>query len=132
MLKINSFHYGSRFIVYVRVVAARCGTLFQPMLVKDLPTSSSWPFLDVLLPKLHHYFVKLSSRLLQFTVYKFRSKKNKYGMFMSTNNKHVSGIGKGKWRMLEGGGRIFQVWIKQLIYNPTNVSLPINLQTPQT
>jgi hypothetical protein len=52
---------------------------------------------------------------------------------MWTNNKHVSGIGKGKWRMLEGGGRIFQVWIKiQLIYNPTNVALPINLQTPQT
>jgi hypothetical protein len=52
---------------------------------------------------------------------------------MSTNNKHVSGIGKGKWRMLEGGGRIFQVWIKnQLIYNPANVALPINLQTPLT
>jgi hypothetical protein len=50
---------------------------------------------------------------------------------MSTNNKHVFGIGKGKWRMLERG-RIFQVWIKnQLIYNPTNVALPVNLQTPQ-
>jgi hypothetical protein len=48
--------------------------------------------------------------------------------WLSTNNKHVSGIGKGKWRMLEGGGRIFKVWIKiQLIYNPTNVSLPIKL-----
>jgi hypothetical protein len=35
---------------------------------------------------------------MQFTVYKFRSNKNKDGMFMSTNNKHVSGIGKGKWR----------------------------------
>jgi hypothetical protein len=32
-----------------------------------------------------------------------------------------------------GGGRIFQVWIKnQLIYNPTNAALPINLQTTQT
>jgi hypothetical protein len=92
-----------------------------------------WPFLgaDVVLPKLHHILLNCH-RDLQFTVYKFRSNKNKYGMFMSTNNKHVSGIGKGKWRMLEGGGRIFQVWIKQLIYNPTNVSLPINLQTPQT
>jgi hypothetical protein len=34
---------------------------------------------------------------------------------------------------VEVGGRIFQVWIKiQLIYNLTNVALPINLQTPQT
>jgi hypothetical protein len=50
---------------------------------------------------------------------------------MSTNNKNVSGIGKGKWRMLVRGGRIFQIWIKiQLIYNPTYISLPINLQTP--
>jgi hypothetical protein len=49
-----------------------------------------------------------------------------------TNNKHVFGVGKVKWWILEGGGRIFQVWIKiPLIYNPTNVSLPINLQTPK-
>jgi hypothetical protein len=48
-----------------------------------------------------------------------------------TNNKRVFGIGKGKWRMLEGG--IFQVWIQNLlIYNPLNISLPINLQTAQT
>ncbi len=34
---------------------------------------------------------------------------------------------------VEVGGMIFQVWIKiHLIYNPTNVALPINLQTPQT
>ncbi len=42
-----------------------------------------------------------------------------------------SGLGKesgGCWR--EG---VIQVWIKnQLIYNPTNISLPINLHTPQT
>jgi hypothetical protein len=38
-----------------------------------------------------------------------------------TNNKHVFGVGKVKRWMLEGGGRIFQVWIKiSLIYNPTN------------
>jgi hypothetical protein len=94
----------------------------------------NWPFFGVLLPKLHHYFVKLSSWLcsLHFTVNKFRSNKNKYGMLMSTNNKNVSGIGKGKWRMLVRGGRIFQIWIKiQLIYNPTYISLPINLLTPQ-
>jgi hypothetical protein len=40
-----------------------------------------------------------------------------------------SGLGKesgGCWR--EG---VIQVWIKKLIYNPTNFSLPI-LQAPQT
>ncbi len=31
MLKINSFHFGYRFSVYVRVVAVRCGTLLQPI-----------------------------------------------------------------------------------------------------
>jgi hypothetical protein len=41
MVKINSFNFGYRFIVYVRVVAVRCGTLLQPMLVKHLSTSSS-------------------------------------------------------------------------------------------
>jgi hypothetical protein len=41
MLKINSFNFGYRFSVYVRVVAVRCDTLLQPMLVKDLSTSSS-------------------------------------------------------------------------------------------
>jgi hypothetical protein len=40
-----------------------------------------------------------------------------------------SGLGK------ESGGckGVIQVWINnQLIYNPTNISLPINLQTPLT
>jgi hypothetical protein len=41
MVKINSFHFGYRFIVYVRVVPVRCGTLLQPMLVKHLSTSNS-------------------------------------------------------------------------------------------
>jgi hypothetical protein len=41
MVKINSFHFGYRFIVYVRVVAVRCGTLLQPMLVIDLSASNS-------------------------------------------------------------------------------------------
>jgi hypothetical protein len=41
MWKINSFHFGYRFIVYVRVVAVRCGTLLQPMLVIDLSASNS-------------------------------------------------------------------------------------------
>jgi hypothetical protein len=135
MLKINSFNFGYRFSVYVRVVAVRCGTLLQPMLVKDLSTSSSIGRSLVLVSCYRSCIIILLNchRDLQFTVYKFRSNKNKYGMFMSTNNKHVSGIGKGKWRMLEGGGRIFQVWIKiQLNYNLTNVSLPINLQAPRT
>jgi hypothetical protein len=49
---------------------------------------------------------------------------------MSTNNKHVSGIGERKVEDVGGGGRIFKVWIKiQLNYNLTNVILPINLQT---
>jgi hypothetical protein len=48
------------------------------------------------------------------------------GCLCQTNNKHVFGIGKGKWRMLEGGG--IQVWIKnQLIFNPTNISSPHQL-----
>jgi hypothetical protein len=41
MLKINSFHFGYRFIVYVREVAVCCGTLLQPMLVIDLSASNS-------------------------------------------------------------------------------------------
>jgi hypothetical protein len=41
MVKINSFNFGYRFIVYVRVVAVRCGTLLQPMLVIDLSASNS-------------------------------------------------------------------------------------------
>jgi hypothetical protein len=57
--------------------------------------------------------------------------KTNMGCLCQTNNKHVFGIGKGKWRMLEGG--IFQVWIqKYLIHNPINISLPIDLQTPLT
>jgi hypothetical protein len=27
---------------------------------------------------------------------------------------------------------MFQIWIKTVNFNPTNISLPINLQTPQT
>jgi hypothetical protein len=41
-----------------------------------------------------------------------------------------TGLGKesgGCWR-----GDISSLDKKQLIYNPTNISLPINLQTPQT
>jgi hypothetical protein len=60
---------------------------------------------------------------MQFTVYKLRSNKNKYGMFMS-NNKHVFGVGKGKCRMLERGEDISNLDKKQLIYNPTYLSLP--------
>jgi hypothetical protein len=36
-------------------------------------------------------------------------------------------------RKVEDVGRgIFQVWIKTVNFNPTNISLRINLQTPQT
>jgi hypothetical protein len=50
MLKINSFHFGYRFIVYVRVVAVRCGTLLQPLLVIDLSASNSIGRAVVVLP----------------------------------------------------------------------------------
>jgi hypothetical protein len=59
MVKINSFNFGYRFIVYVRVVAVRCGTLLQPMLVTDLSASNSIGRGVVVLPKLHYYFIKL-------------------------------------------------------------------------
>jgi hypothetical protein len=32
-----------------------------------------------------------------------RNKKEIWGFLCQTSNKHVYGIGKGKWRMLEGG-----------------------------
>jgi hypothetical protein len=60
MLKINSFNFGYRFIVYDRVVAVRCGTLLQPMLVIDLSASNSIGRAGVVLPKLHYYFIKLA------------------------------------------------------------------------
>jgi hypothetical protein len=59
-----------------------------------------------------------------------RNKKEIWGCLCQTNNKHVFGIGKGKRRMWRGD--ISSLVKKQLIYNPTNISLPINLQTPQT
>jgi hypothetical protein len=52
------------------------------------------------------------------------------GCLCQINNKHVLGIGKGKWRMSEVENSSLDK--KQLIYNPTNISLPINLQTPET
>jgi hypothetical protein len=86
----------------------------------------NWSFLraGVVLPKLHHYFVELSS-WLQFTVYKLGSNKNKYVMYV----KQIimfSGLGK------ESGWRGSSLEKNQLIYNPTSIFLPINLQTPQT
>jgi hypothetical protein len=50
---------------------------------------------------------------------------------LSQKYKHVFGIGKGKWRMLEGE-EILSLDKKPLIYNPTIISLPIKLQTPPT
>jgi hypothetical protein len=47
MVKINSIHFGYRFIVYVRVVAVRCGTLLQPKYAGETSfyIKFNWPFL---------------------------------------------------------------------------------------
>jgi hypothetical protein len=95
----------------------------------------NWPFLgaDVVLPKLHHILLNCHRDCCSLPFISSEPTKTNMGCSCQTNNKHVFGVGKGKWCMLEGGGRIFQVWIKiQLIYNPTNVSLPIDFQTSQT
>ncbi len=82
----------------------------------------NWPFLGDVLARLYRYFVKIAIVTMQFI-----EKKNNMGCSCQTNNKHVFGVGKGKWR------RRFQVWIKnQPMYNPTNKCLPTNLRTPQT
>jgi hypothetical protein len=64
-------------------------------------------------------------------VQELRRNKNKWDVYVKQIINMFSGLGKesgGCWR--EG---VIQVWIKnQLIYNPTNIALPINLQTPQT
>jgi hypothetical protein len=62
----------------------------------------NWPFLggDVVLPKLHHILLNCHR---DYCSLPFISSEVTKGLFMSTNNKHVSGIGEGKWRMLEGG-----------------------------
>ncbi len=92
MLKINSFNFGYRFSVYVRVVAVRCGrgTLLQPMsswcLVKDLSASSSTGCsLVVVLCYQNCIIILLICHCVYVViVYKLRSNKKKYyGMFMS-------------------------------------------------
>jgi hypothetical protein len=68
---------------------------------------------------------------MQFTVYKSGSNKKKYGdVYVKQIINMFSGLGKesgGCW-----WGDISSLDKKQLIYNPTSISLPINLQTPQT
>ncbi len=85
MLKINSFNFGYRFSVYVRIVAdvARCCSLW--CLVKDLSASSSTGrSLVVVLCYQNCIIILLNCHcVLSVPVYKFRSNKNKYGMFMS-------------------------------------------------
>jgi hypothetical protein len=106
------------------VVAAYAGE-------KSFYIKFNWPFLGagVVLP---NCIIILLNCHRDYCSLSFISSEATKTNMMSTNNKHVSGIGIGKWRIWRGG-RIFKVWIKiRLIYNPTNVSLPINLQTPQT
>jgi hypothetical protein len=50
---------------------------------------------------------------------------------LSQKYKHVFGIGKGKWRMLEGE-EILSLDKKPLIYNLTIISLPIKLTHKHT
>jgi hypothetical protein len=91
------------------------------------------PFLgaDFELPKLHHILLNCHRDYCSLPFISSEATKTNMGCLCPTNNKHVFGVGKGKWWMLEGAGKIFKGLIKiQLIYNPTNVSLPINLQTP--
>jgi hypothetical protein len=101
MLKINSFNFGYRFIVYVRVVAVRCGTLLQPMLVKDLSTSSSIGRSLVLMLCYRSCIIILLNCHRDPPVYRLyvkKQKKTNVGCLCQTNNKHIFGVGKGKWR----------------------------------
>jgi hypothetical protein len=99
------------------------------MLVKDLSASSSTghTLLVVLCYQnciINLHIVKLS--LYAVIVQEFRSNNNKYGMFMSNIIIMFSGIGKGKWRMLEGRGNP-SLDKNQLIYNPTKYKhIPTN------
>ncbi len=64
---------------------------------------------------------------MQFTVYKLRRNKNKWDVYVNQIINMFAGLGKES-----GGGVSFKSWIKNqlLIYNPTIISLPTNLQTP--
>ncbi|XP_046447787.1 uncharacterized protein LOC124196675 [Daphnia pulex] len=124
-------HEQLKFIVDVREVAVRCGTLLQPMLVISFSASNSigrslvlvcYRSCIIILLNCHRDYCSLPFRSSEAT-------KTNMGCLCQTNNKHVFGIGKGE----DVGGGIFQVWIqKYLIHNPINISLPINLQTPLT
>ncbi len=125
MLKINSFHYGYRFRVYVRVVAVRCGTSLQPMLVKDLSTSSSIGRSLVLVSCYRNCIIILLNchRDCSLPWISSEATKTNMGCLCQQIINMFPGLGKesgGCWRGRED--------IKiQLIYNPTNVSLPNNL-----
>ncbi|XP_046455727.1 uncharacterized protein LOC124203138 [Daphnia pulex] len=80
----------TRFSVYVRVVAVRCGTLLQPMLVsgeRSFCIKFNWLFLGgvVVLPKLRHQssYCSIIVIVSAVIVQELRRNKNKYGMFMS-------------------------------------------------
>jgi hypothetical protein len=89
--------------VYDRVVAVRCGTLLQPMLVIDLSASNSIGRAGVVLPKLHYYFMKLPLCQCSLPLIFLEGTKKKYGGVYAKHVINIFGIGKGKWRMLEGG-----------------------------
>jgi hypothetical protein len=75
----------------------------------------NWPFLGadaVVLPKLHHILLNCHRDCCSLPFISSEPTKTNMGCSCQTNNKHVFGVGKGKWCMLEGRGRKFQVWIK--------------------
>ncbi len=137
MLKINSFNFGYRFSFYVRVVAVRCGTLLQPMLVsgeRSFCIKFNWRRSLVVVSCYRNCIIILLNChcVCSYRLEVKKQQKQLWDVYVRQTTTTFSGLGKesgGCWR----GGRILQVWIKnQLIYYPTNISLPINLQTPQT
>jgi hypothetical protein len=72
------------------------------MLVKDLSTSSSIGRSDVVLPKLHHILLNCHRDYCSLPFISSEATKTNMGCSCQTNNKHVFGVGKGKWWMLEG------------------------------
>jgi hypothetical protein len=70
----------------------------------------NWPFLgaDVVLPKLHHILLNCHRDYCSLPFISSEATKTNMGCSCQTNNKHVLGVGKEKWCMLEGEGGYFK------------------------
>jgi hypothetical protein len=70
----------------------------------------NWPFLgaDVVLPKLHHILLNCHRDYCSLPFISAEATKTNMGCSCQTNNKHVFGVGKGKWWMLEEEGGYFK------------------------